>query len=120
MYVIESYKEKKLETFVGASDHAFEVQARINVFSEKEAREWLSKFFEHSNCTYRFSRGVNKAKCKRVVYKAFMHCQHQKKAPTAKQIDQPKNAQLSNPVGKLKKQEDIMSKYLKTYCNHSN
>ena len=51
-YVIESYKEKKLETFVGAPDHAFEVQARINVFSEKEAREWLSKFFEHSNCSY--------------------------------------------------------------------
>jgi len=25
MYVIESYKEKELETFVGAPDHAFEV-----------------------------------------------------------------------------------------------
>ena len=32
-YVIESYKEKILETFVGAPDHAFEVQAQINVFS---------------------------------------------------------------------------------------
>ena len=97
-YVIESYKEKELESFVGAPDYAFEVEARINISSGNEAREWLSKLFAHSNCTYRFTRGANKAKCKRVVYKAFMHCQHQKKALTAKQIEQPKKCSVKRPL----------------------
>ena len=78
-YIIESYQEKELKTFLGAPQYAFEVQARVNVSSENDAKEWLSKLYAHSNCTYRFTRGANKAKGKRVMYKAFQHCQHQKR-----------------------------------------
>ena len=97
-YVIENYKEKKLETFLGAPQNAFEVQARVNVSSENAAKEWLSKLFVHSNCTYRYTRGANKAKGKRVVYKAFMHCQHQRKALTVKQTEQPRKTSLKRPL----------------------
>ena len=98
-YVIESYKELQQENFIGAPDYAFEVQVRINISSEEGAKQWLSKFFSHSYCTYRHTRGVtNKVKCKRVLYKAFMHCQHQQKTLTPKQAERPKKCSAKRPL----------------------
>ena len=76
-YVIESFKQMPCEKFSGAPKYAFELQGRINISTADQAKEWLSQMFLHSKCTYRHTRG-RKSKCKKVLYKACMHCQHQK------------------------------------------
>ena len=62
-YVVERYTELQQEDFIGAPDHAFEVQVHLNISDETGAKTWMSKMFLHSNCTYRHTRGVsNKVK----------------------------------------------------------
>ena len=46
-YVIEKYTESEQESFVGAPDHAFEVQVRVNVSDEIEAKDWVFIFWLH-------------------------------------------------------------------------
>ena len=63
--MIEKYTESEQESFVGAPDHAFEVQVCVNISDEIEAKDWVSKMFSYSGCTYRHTRGVsNKVKGK--------------------------------------------------------
>ena len=98
-YVIEKYTESEQESFIGAPDYAFEVQVRVNISDEIEAKDWVSKMFSYSGCTYRHTRGVsNKVKGKRVIYKAYMHCQHQRKALTPKQEEKPKKCLRKQPL----------------------
>lgn len=65
------------EEFYGAPKYAFELEARINISTADQAKEWLSQMFTHPKCTYRHTRG-REGKCKKVLYKAYMHCHHQK------------------------------------------
>ena len=95
-YIIESFKQMPYEKFSGAPKYAFELQGHINIFTADQAKEWLSQMFSHSKCTYRHTRG-RKSKCKKVLYKAYMHCQHQKKALTPKQEQKPKKLQKRHP-----------------------
>ena len=50
---------------------------------------------QHSKCTYRHTRGRTPG-LKRVVYKAEMHCQHQRKKPTPKQLQKSAAAKSRN------------------------
>lgn len=77
-YVLESFKQMPCKKFSGAPKYAFELQGHINISTSDEAKEWLSQMFSQSKCTYRHTRG-RKSKSKKVLYKAYMHCQHQKK-----------------------------------------
>ncbi len=58
-------------------------------------RSWLTKMMVHSQCTYRHTRG-RKPGLKRVLYKAEMHCQNQKKDPTLKQRHKSAEAKSKN------------------------
>lgn len=53
---------------------------------------------DHSHCTYRLTKGRS-AGTKRVLHKAEMHCQHQAKALTPKQM---KKAALARPKSSKK------------------
>ena len=112
-YVVESYKELPFEEFIGAPTHTFQAQIRINIGNESDAKEWLSKVYAHSKCTYRHTRGVgNKTKGKRILYKAYLHCQHQRKPLTMKQTAHPKKKSSKQSLGPLRK--DLKNK--KTSC----
>ena len=75
------------------------MQVRLNISDETGAKTWMSKMFLHSNCTYRHTRGVsNKVKGKRVAYKVFMHCQHQRKTSTPKQAARPTKCSRKQPL----------------------
>jgi len=90
-YVVERYKDLPLEKFTGAPEYAFEARVCINIRNELDAKQWLSKLYVHSKCTFRHTRGVgNKTKGKRILHKAYLHCQHQRKPLTVKQTERPK------------------------------
>ena len=109
-YVVESYKELPFEEFIGAPTHTFQAQVRINIGNESDAKQWLSIVYAHSKCTFRHTRGVgNKTKGKRILYKAYLHCQHQRKALSMKQTAQPKKKSSKQPLRK-----DLKNK--KTSC----
>lgn len=98
-YVVESYKELQREEFTGAPAYTFEAQVRINIGNESDAKQWLSKVYSHSKCTFKHTRRVgNKTKGKRILHKAYLHCQHQRKALTLKQTEQPKKKPLKHPL----------------------
>lgn len=58
-YVVERYTELQQEDFIGAPDHAFEVQVCVNISDETGAKTWMSKMFSHSNCMHQHTRGVS-------------------------------------------------------------
>jgi len=98
-YVVESYKELPCEEFTGTPAYAFEAQVCINIGNESDAKQWLSKVYSHSKCTFRHTRGIgNKTKGKRILHKAYLHCQHQCKALILKQTEQPKKKLLKHPL----------------------
>lgn len=67
-YVVESFKQMPCEKFSGASKYAFELQARINISTANQAKEWLYQMFLHSQCTYRHTR-EERANAKRCYIK---------------------------------------------------
>jgi len=86
-YVAESYKDLSLEKFTGTPEYALEAKVCIDIRNELDEKQWLSKLYVHSKYTFRHTRGVgNKTKGKRILYKVYLHCQHQRKPLTMKQI----------------------------------
>ena len=83
-YIVEEYCEQLHENFTGAPE-SFKATIRINLKDETEAKEWIKRMSNHSSCTYRITRSY-KPSLKSVLYRTDMHCQHQRKQLTQKQL----------------------------------
>ena len=94
-YVITDFSPLPTEKFLGAPEFSYEATIRVNTTDEASARCWMAKMMTHSQCTYRHTRG-RKPGLKRVLYKAEMHCQHQKKKLTLKQQQNSAEAKSKN------------------------
>ena len=84
-YVIEKYEDLTQEAFSGEPKECFNVEFRVNLHSKEEFNDWITAFFQSSQCTYRKTRTYNPS-LKRVLYKLDMHCHHYRKQLTAKQL----------------------------------
>ena len=97
-YVITDFSVFPSEDFARAPSAAFEATIRLNVATADEGKAWISEMMDHSHCTYRHTKGQS-AGMKRVLHKAEMHCQHQAKTLTPKQM---KKAALARPKSSKK------------------
>jgi len=61
-------------------NYAFSSTVFTNVFTEQEAKEWLSELQHQTDVTYRVTRGVQ-IKGQKIIYKTIRHCQHKRKQP---------------------------------------
>lgn len=116
-YIVVDYKEPTKETFPGASQFTFESTIRINIMNAEDAKKWLDSM-QHSKCTYRHTRGRNPG-LKRVLFKVEMHCQHQKKALTPKQVihNTEKSKQYYYIIYERKNKLSINIK-INCFCSH--
>ena len=94
-YVITDFTLLPSEDFLGAPEHSYEATVRINIAEKESAQSWMQKMMQHSKCTYRHTRG-RKTGLKRVLYKVEMHCQHQRKKPTPRQLQKSSAAKSRN------------------------
>ena len=84
-YVITELNQLPTEEFAGAPKYSYKTTVRINLTDKEAVQSWMQKMMQHSKCTYRHTKGRTPG-LKRVVYKAEMHCQHQRKALMVEQI----------------------------------
>ena len=117
-YVIKSFKQMPCEKFSGAPKYAFELQGCINISTADQANEWLSQMLLHSKCTYRHTRG-KKSKCKKVLYKACMHCQHQKGINSKTRTKTKETSKEISIFRKSKKKENWLPQYVDINCDDS-
>ena len=82
--MITELNQLPADDFPGAPEHLYEATLRINLTEKEAAQSWMQKMMQHSKCTYRHSKGRAPG-LKRVLYKAEMHCQHQRIKLTPKQ-----------------------------------
>jgi hypothetical protein len=94
-YVITELNHLPAENFPGAPEYSYEATVRINLTNKEAAQSWIQKMMQHSKCTYRHSKGRAPG-LKRVLYKAEMHCQHQRKKLTPKQQQKASVAKSKN------------------------
>ena len=95
-YVITELNQLPTEEFAGAPKYSYETTVRINLTDKEAVQSWMQKMMQHSKCTYRHTRGRTPG-LKRVVYKAEMHCQHQRKALSSMQQQKALGAKSKNP-----------------------
>ncbi len=91
-YVIQSHQTLDTQAFEGAPEFAFSATIRINLETPEAIDTWLKKMMDTSLCTYRVTRGGHKPVGKRVLCRHEMHCQHNRKPLTPKQIQLSANA----------------------------
>ena len=84
-YVIEECNKLPAEGFSGAPSNRFVATMRINLNNGEQAKHWVDKMCNHSKCTYRITR-TYKPSLKRIMWRADMHCQHQRKPLSTKQL----------------------------------
>jgi len=97
-YVIEECNELPAEGFSGAPSNRFIATMRINLNNGEEAKDWLDKMCNHSKCTYRITR-TYKPSLKWILWRTDMHCQHQRKPISTKQLAaKALNKKKTNPL----------------------
>ena len=91
------------EDFTQLDSHrvAFDTKFLVNVKTETEAKQWISKFEHITDTTYRITKGT-KTIGKRILYKIVRHCQHKRKK--------------SNKPTKKDRTKDITQRDKKTDC----
>ena len=73
-----TYRFQEFSMVSNSSNQAFDSRVLINVMNESTTTEWLKAFENHTNTTYRVTRG-SKFQGKRILYKTERHCQHKRK-----------------------------------------
>lgn len=102
-YIIEDCNELPVKEFSGAGIR-FTATLRINLNNGKEAKDWVDKMCDQSKCTYRITR-TYRPSLKRILWRTDMHCQHQRKPLSTKQL-------AAKALSK-KKRSSLMGSYAK-------